>query len=289
MTTPGPLIRNISDTARWVAVYRARETERPDPLFRDPFARRLAGQRGEEIAAAISGRMREEWPLVLRTYLFDSFIADTVLQGADMVVNHAAGLDTRPYRMDLPRSLQWVEVDLPEILDFKEGILADERPRCALRRVRLDLSDRGARRVLFAELGRLAKNTLIVTEGLLIYLTPERVASLADDLAEPAGFRRWAVDLTSPALRRMLTKQLGKHLDEANVPFKFSPEEGPEFFTPHGWRPIDVRSMLKWAAKKKRVNLLFRLLALLPDPRGPMGNRIWGGVCLLERQSIASR
>src|SRR5467141_5265857 len=115
--TIGP-IRNISDTARWVAVYRARETERPDALFRDPFARRLAGQRGEEIAAALSGRMREEWPLVLRTYLFDSFIADTVLQGADMVVNLAAGLDTRPYRMDLPRSLQWVEVDLPEILDF---------------------------------------------------------------------------------------------------------------------------------------------------------------------------
>jgi len=48
-----PLIRNISDTARWVAVYRARETERADGLFRDPFARRLAGTRGEEIAAVI--------------------------------------------------------------------------------------------------------------------------------------------------------------------------------------------------------------------------------------------
>jgi len=289
MVTSGPLIRNISDTARWVAVYRARETERPDALFRDPFARRLAGQRGEEIAAAMSAGMKEEWPLVLRTYLFDSFIADHVAQGGDMVVNLAAGLDARPYRMDLPKSLQWVEVDLPEILSYKESILADERPRCALRRVRLDLSDRGARRVLFAELGRLGKNALIITEGLLIYLTAERVASLADDLAEPAGFRRWGIDLTSPALRRMLTKQLGKRLDEANAPFKFSPEEGPDFFTPHGWRPIDVRSMLKWAAKKRRVNLFFRLLALLPDPKGPMGNRIWGGVCLLEKQSIAAR
>jgi O-methyltransferase involved in polyketide biosynthesis len=33
-----PFIRNISDTARWMAVYRARETERPDAHFRDPFA-----------------------------------------------------------------------------------------------------------------------------------------------------------------------------------------------------------------------------------------------------------
>jgi O-methyltransferase involved in polyketide biosynthesis len=48
-----PLIRNISDTARWVATYRARETERPNALFRDAYAKRLAGERGEQIAAAV--------------------------------------------------------------------------------------------------------------------------------------------------------------------------------------------------------------------------------------------
>jgi O-methyltransferase involved in polyketide biosynthesis len=36
-------IEHISDTARWVAFYRAMETERPDAIFRDPFARQLAG------------------------------------------------------------------------------------------------------------------------------------------------------------------------------------------------------------------------------------------------------
>ena len=40
-------IDNISDTARWVAVYRAQETARPDAIFRDPFAERLAGERGD--------------------------------------------------------------------------------------------------------------------------------------------------------------------------------------------------------------------------------------------------
>ena len=48
MTQPLPLIRDISDTARWIAVNRARETERPDALFLDPFARRLAVDRGGE-------------------------------------------------------------------------------------------------------------------------------------------------------------------------------------------------------------------------------------------------
>src|SRR6478752_3402371 len=91
-----PLIRNISDTARWVAVYRARETERPDALFRDPFAARLAGKRGEEIAAEVLKRSRNDWSLVLRTYLFDQFITDYVCGGGDLVLNLAAGLDARP-------------------------------------------------------------------------------------------------------------------------------------------------------------------------------------------------
>jgi O-methyltransferase involved in polyketide biosynthesis len=40
-----PLVRNIADTARWVAWFRAQETLRPDAVFRDPLAARLAGER----------------------------------------------------------------------------------------------------------------------------------------------------------------------------------------------------------------------------------------------------
>ena len=279
-----PIIRNISDTARWVAVYRARETERPDAMFRDPYARKLAGTRGEEIAAAVDNRRRFDWPLPIRTYLFDAFIGDHVAQGGDMVINLAAGLDARPYRMAVPHTLQWVEVDLPEILDHKESILGNETPRCELRRVRLDLSDRRKRQELFLELGRQAKYSLIVTEGLLIYLQPERVAELADDLSVQPSFRRWVTDLSSPGLRRIMTRQFGSFLTEGNAPFKFSPEEGAEYFASHGWRPVDVRSMLKTAAKKRRLNPFFHLLSFLPDPKPPFDQRRpWGATALLER------
>jgi methyltransferase (TIGR00027 family) len=278
-----PLIRNISDTARWVAVYRARENERPDGLFRDPYARRLAGERGEEIAAAVEKLSPESWPLPVRTYLFDSYITECVREGVDVVINLAAGLDARPYRMDLPSNLVWVEVDLPEIVSYKESILVDERPRCALRRIRLDLGDRGARQQLFRELGLQAKNALVITEGLVIYLTPEQVGELADDLAAAHGFKHWIVDMVSPGLRRMMSRQFGSLLAEGGVPFKFSPEAGPDFFLPHGWRPIAVRSMIKTAAQKKRINFFMRLLAMLPDPKGGLGNRPWGASILLAR------
>jgi O-methyltransferase involved in polyketide biosynthesis len=41
-----PPIRNVSDTARWAAHYRALESAREDALFLDPLAQRLAGDRG---------------------------------------------------------------------------------------------------------------------------------------------------------------------------------------------------------------------------------------------------
>ena len=278
-----PLIRNVSDTARWVAVYRARETERPDAHFRDPFARRLAGERGEQIAKSMPLGRDNDWSMITRTWLGDQFINQQVQQGVDTVINLAAGLDARPYRMQLPPSLKWIEVDLPEILAYKEEILRNEKPVCSLERIRLDLSNATARRELFSELGGRCKKALIITEGLLIYLTSDDVAGLAKDLSVPPSFQSWILDIASPGLLRMLAKRMAKQLNEA-APFKFAPPEGPDFFIPYGWKPVDVRSLLKTAAKLKRLSLLFRLFALLPETEKSRRDRPWSGMCLLNKQ-----
>jgi methyltransferase (TIGR00027 family) len=281
--TEEKLIRNISDTARWVAVYRARETERSDAVFRDPLARRLAGERGERIADSKPLGTDTGWSMVARTYLIDRFVSEQIQRGADMVVNLAAGLDSRPYRMQLPRSLQWVEVDLDEILTYKEEILRDEMPVCELERIRLDLSNVPARRELYAQLGRRATKALVITEGLVIYLTPEAVGELATDLAAVPTFRSWIVDVASPGLLRMLKKRIKQQLSQA-APFKFAPQEGPEFFRRFGWNPVEVQSLLKNAAKLKRLPFLLKLVALLPETQRSRRDRPWSGICLLSKK-----
>jgi O-methyltransferase involved in polyketide biosynthesis len=67
----GPLVRDISDTALAVAFIRARESERADAIFRDPYAARLAGDRGMQIATSGPFGNRMSWALVMRTYLYD--------------------------------------------------------------------------------------------------------------------------------------------------------------------------------------------------------------------------
>jgi methyltransferase (TIGR00027 family) len=277
-----PLIQNISDTARWAAVYRARETERPDALFRDPFARRLAGERGEEIANAIAFSNKNTWSWLARTYLFDHFITQEIAGGCDLVINLAAGLDARPYRMDLPASLRWIEIDLAGILDYKEEILKDDKPVCALERIRLDLSDVNARREVFAALGNRGSRALIITEGLIVYFNTEAVGAFAEDLAAPPSFQRWVTDLCSPGLLKLLKKKMGTQMGDSAV-LKFAPPEGPAFFGPHGWQPLEVRSFMKTAAQLKRVPFFLKIMSLLPESNGAQGSRPWAGACLLGK------
>src|SRR6202140_1542795 len=235
MSEPAMVVRNISDTARWAAVFRANETQRPDALFRDPYAARLAGTLGIDIANTLPEGNSYAWAWVARTYLFDQFILREIEQGADMVMNLAAGLDARPYRMQLPAKLQWVEIDLPEILAYKEGILAGEKPTSRLERIRLDLSDVDARKPGFAELAGRAKKILVLTEGLLIYLEASQVIALATEFAGHPQFQRWILDIHWPGLLRMMQRTTGKQLSQVGAPFKFGPAEGPQFLEPYGW------------------------------------------------------
>jgi methyltransferase (TIGR00027 family) len=177
MSSANP-IRHISDTALWVAVYRAQESERADAVFRDPYSRRLVGDRGMQIAATMPFAQRHSWSYTARTWLVDQVIEREVQQGTDMVINLACGLDSRPYRMQLPASLRWVEVDLPDMLSYKQEVLAAESPVCTVERVPLDLRDTAARRALFQRLGGEAKQVLVVSEGLIVYFEPPTLPNL---------------------------------------------------------------------------------------------------------------
>lgn len=274
---------NVSETAFWTAEYRARETENRRPLFQDRYARRLAGRRGEEIARTLPFADKYSWSWAVRTYMFDELITEQVRQGTDIVVNLAAGLDARPYRMELPDTLIWVEVDLPDIIAYKADVLRREKPSCALERVSLDLADVEGRRALFAALGTRARKALILSEGFVIYMTAEQAGALAADLATPDSFQSWMLDLVSPGLLRILQQNMGSQLSSGGCSLQFGPSEGPGCFASKGWRPTEVRSLLRTAASKQRLPLAIRFLALLPESTGPQGALPWSGVTLLAR------
>jgi methyltransferase (TIGR00027 family) len=284
MATTPSIVHDLSDTARWAAVFRAGECERPDALFRDHFAARLAGPRGFAIARELSNESHStSW--VVRTHLFDQFIAREIRSGVDTVVNLGAGLDARPYRMKLPPWLRWIEVDAPEIIAYKKKVLAMERPTCLLERMSLDLRDYDARRALLTDLNGRGRKILVLTEGVLIYLDPEDAGTLAKDLARHAHFQRWILEIVSPAVLDTMQRTAGQQLQQAGASFRFGPAEGTDFFAPRGWELVDVQGVLKTAVRLARTPIDPKFLDFIPDlPTGAPDSLPWVGVCLFQSQ-----
>ena len=281
-------ISSVSDTARWVAMYRAMESERPDALFRDPYARRLAGPAGETILASMPQGRRWAWPMIVRTAVMDEIIMRLVTrEGVDTVLNLAAGLDARAYRLDLPAQLRWVDVDLEGILSYKEAALAGERPRCRVEFVRADLTDQTARRNLFQRVGAEAKRALVIAEGLLVYLRPEDVTALATDLAAQPAMRWWLIDLGSPALLKFMSGTWGTQLQSGNAPMIFAPAEGTAFFGPAGWDEAEYHPMFEEALRLRRapkMSWVWRLLALFASKRRRAEFKRFSGIVLLQHK-----
>jgi methyltransferase (TIGR00027 family) len=292
------LIQDVTDTAFMVAIYRAMESERSDALFHDPLARKLAGEHGERIVASMSAGLRGwptamrprimVWMMAIRTRIIDDFIVSAIARGADAILNLGAGLDTRPYRMDLPPSLAWIEVDYPRMIEFKDNRLNDETPRCQLERVKLDLADLPARVRLFGELGSRFKNVLVLTEGVVPYLSNADAARLADDLRSQPTFKRWIVDYFSAEAVR-LRKRTAIQRQMQNAPFLFEPTDFFDFFRDHGWSPAETRFI---ADEGKRLNrpipiplpamALFALASLFVSKARREARRKFAAYVLLE-------
>lgn len=279
-------IRNVSDTALWVAIYRAMESERSDAIFHDPYARRLGGARGEAIVREMPNGVATAWTMVVRTAVMDEIVARCVREGAKTVLNLAAGLDARPYRMDLPASLRWIHVDMPEMLAYFRDGMSDETPRCRLEFAAADLRDAQVRRDLFADAAKEGP-VLVITEGLLIYLQPEDVAALARDLHDVAKARWWLSDLASPMLLKRIEKRWSPKLRDGNAPFLFGPAESTGFFTPFGWQESEFRPHWDESIRLKRTMRGFwfwrLMMALQSDAKRELSRRM-SGIMLLHSE-----
>lgn len=287
VASPNP-IRNVSDTALWLAVYRAMESDRSDRIFDDPFARRLAGERGQAIVDAMPRGKTMGWPMVVRTAVMDEIILRCVQTGAATVLNLAAGLDARPYRLALPPSLRWMHVDLPDMIDYFRDRMSGEVPGCSVEFIAADLRNADTRRDVLARAADQGP-VLVITEGLLIYLEEAQVIELARDLHDIAHARWWLTDLASPMPLKFLERQWQPALTQGNAPFLFAPAQGTGFFAPFGWRESQFRSTWDESLRLHRsmpMTWLWKLLAKFQSRQRQEAGRRMSAIVLLESTGV---
>jgi methyltransferase (TIGR00027 family) len=190
----GGSLGGVSETALGAALMRAEESLRPDRLFDDPYAAAFVAAApplfpdmptasDDAELAALEAMFRAD--IVVRTCFYDEYLSAACAAGCRQVVLLAAGLDARAFRLDWPRGVRVFELDLPEVLAFKETVLARHRaePRCARTTVAVDLRDDWPDRLTAAGFDP-SVPAAWAAEGLLAYLSNDDAVRLLEAVGE---------------------------------------------------------------------------------------------------------
>ena len=233
---------SIIETARWAAAQRAKESERSDRLFFDPFAGILAGAEGlaalrlseqhnprhEETANYISIRIR----------FFDDIAQEGAAQGVRQIVLPAAGMDARAYRLPWPDGTSIYEVDHPELFDIKEKLLTGQSLTPKSKRVLIgtDLRQDWARLLVDSGFAP-SEPSIWLIEGLFYYLDEPAVNHVLKEVSGLAAPRSLLVTdlvslslLTSPWMQPTL-----KAMEERGMAWRFGTDDPAGLFARHGW------------------------------------------------------
>jgi methyltransferase (TIGR00027 family) len=245
MSPNGSEITHVSDTALMVAACRAHETQLEDAFVRDPFAARLAGERGFAILAALPHANLMRLGMAIRTRFVDELLLEALRQyPIATVLSVGCGLDTRPWRMDLPSVLRWIEIDFPAVLDYKEQLMSGEAPRCRRERLTLDMNDPAQRESMHDAVG--SSPALMITEGLLLYLPAATVQALAAESSRHSGIAHWISDITTSAFSNVLgagadTMKPIRHVQASDA---LQGEQVLEVLRRNGWTTSAMRSYI---------------------------------------------
>jgi methyltransferase (TIGR00027 family) len=199
---------SVGTTAVMVAAARAGETDRDDPLIRDPYARMLVDGAGAGVwnfmldrefvakaaeidaeAAAIFTHMGSYQ--AVRTKFFDEFFHSAGGAGIRQVVILASGLDSRAYRLDWPAGTTVFEIDQPKVLEYKATVLAEHgvAPSAQRHEVPVDLRQDWPKALVAAGF-EMDAPTAWLAEGLLMYLpadAQDRLFSQITELSAPGS------------------------------------------------------------------------------------------------------
>lgn len=247
------LIKNVSDTAWWTAAGRFLESKRDDALFKDPLAGLLIESRAQ-LLESYAPVQHLTLTMAVRTKLIDDLVMDLIkTKNVDAVVNLACGLCTRAYRLPLPQSIHWVEVDFAPMIQFKQEKLSPIAAPCELEFRAVDLRQAQALQDLLREISARHKNVLVITEGLLLYLKEENVINMAQEFLAH-DVRYWLSDFyLHPAQALAKNPQYYQAMEKADAMFHFDPENGLGFFADHGWI---LKEQFNFLEEAKRLNRL---------------------------------
>jgi methyltransferase (TIGR00027 family) len=245
--TEWDITTGVGMTALAVAAGRAVETARPDGLVSDPYAAAFVEAAGGALPlptnwpprttglALPSGgdpeQLDQMWATMasymgVRSRFFDQYFHAACHEaGIGQVVLLAAGLDTRAHRLSWPEGTQVFEIDHPNVLAFKDHLLAERAalPRTERRPVGADLREDWPNALQQAGFDP-GEPTAWLAEGLLFFLPDDAKQLLCERVNTlSAAGSRWAIEtMADPAAAMQLMRE-GPMAQQASALFGADP------------------------------------------------------------------
>ncbi len=242
----GGLPAGVGETALGAAAVRAAESRHADRLFDDRYAEAflaaapgafdLEQRTGAGVLASWGAALSSH--VVTRTRFFDDYLLAATADGLGQVVLLGAGLDTRAFRLPWPDGVRLFELDLPDVLAFKERVLVERSAvaGCERTTIGVDLRTDWAVPMRRAGLARV-EATAWLAEGLLIYLSENEAVTLLDRVgALSAVGSRVAFEVGGGASLRAQAGQLPAMQQYVGL-WQGGLPDAAGWLAEHGWRP----------------------------------------------------
>ncbi|SFR10324.1 Leucine carboxyl methyltransferase [Lentzea waywayandensis] len=257
----------VARTAVLIAAARANEQGHLRRLFDDPLAAGLVEAAGS--ASDLNGvRNLAGDHFVLRTRYFDDELLGTA---QPQVVIMAAGLDTRAFRLQWPPGTTVFELDLPELIEFKEDALREQlaQPACDRVVVPCDLRDDWATALIRAGFDP-KRPTAWLLEGLFMFLPPDAGEQILYWVsAMSARGSTLALEHVNRAFRELpQMKAVHQRFDALDARWQSDVEDPVEWLGGYGW-DATVTHQVDLAARHDRA------VPAITDPRKVGDARIW--------------
>jgi methyltransferase (TIGR00027 family) len=227
----------VASTALLVAAIRAKESQREDRLFDDPLAAKLAGAAGRQRLDAATAAAGEQptVQIVVRTRFWDEALLEATRHVTQVVIL-AAGMDSRAYRLAWPDGTDVYEIDQPELMATKNGLLAGDQPTCHRAPIGINLMDDWPSAAQSAGVDPMIP-TVWMMEGLLQYLDESAVDGLfdrVDALSAPSSVLLY--DIVGKALLESLSMHTVRStMSEQGSPWLFATDAPAELAERRGW------------------------------------------------------
>lgn len=257
-------MKPISKTAFYCCGVRMQDAESADPVCGDVYAKIFMNEGGLQIVDSFKDETGPNASNVARHRVIDDLLRDELAADpSTTVILIGAGFDSRAFRLDGGR---WIELDEPQVIEYKNERLPPSDAPNELHRVPIDFSTESLEEKL--EPYKTGGRVTIVIEGVFMYLDEVAIKQLLHTLHRLFPHHRLLCDLMNRKFFQKHSKSLHEKLAGVGATFKFTVNDPEKIFLKNGYHRTAKISIVGSAVRygslkipKILLKTLFRTLA----------------------------